>query len=352
MHFKSRQWIVPSLFTQYVGYQNVVSKKYFESVGEQKAGDPSDRHRPLPPRRRQAGRLSPLRGGAGPLAQDARSSRSWSSAASPSRPPGCPGCARARSTSPRSSATSWSRRRRPPCASTRIANAAQYWVIMTGQTTPDREDYCPTVPVGGRSRQREEPRERAGRCARPSTSPSTRRPSSAGSGRARAATRRTRTTTIRSTRATARTGRSLRTIPSGPRSFSAEAGHGGGFEVRVNPYVQLVAQDGPDVMEAVALDWEKIGIKVKRVPEADLELRPQGPHAEDGQDVLRLWLAALRRAGGRLGARAHCQGRLQPARSTAPTTRRSKRRCGRWTPTSAPSSRATSARSSTTATTA
>ena len=28
-------------------------------------------------------------------------------------------------------------------------NAAQYWVIMTGQTTPDREDYCPTVPVGG-----------------------------------------------------------------------------------------------------------------------------------------------------------------------------------------------------------
>ena len=30
----------------------------------------------------------------------------------------------------------------------------------------------------------------------------------------------------------------------------------------------LYAQDGPDVMEAVALDWEKIGIKVKRVPEA------------------------------------------------------------------------------------
>ena len=29
--------MVPSLFTQYVGYQNVISKKYFESVGEQKA---------------------------------------------------------------------------------------------------------------------------------------------------------------------------------------------------------------------------------------------------------------------------------------------------------------------------
>jgi peptide/nickel transport system substrate-binding protein len=37
MHFKSRQWMVPSLFTQYVGYQNIVCKKYMESVGEQKA---------------------------------------------------------------------------------------------------------------------------------------------------------------------------------------------------------------------------------------------------------------------------------------------------------------------------
>ena len=37
MHFKSRQWIVPSLFTQYVGYQNVTSRKYMETVGDQKA---------------------------------------------------------------------------------------------------------------------------------------------------------------------------------------------------------------------------------------------------------------------------------------------------------------------------
>ncbi len=35
-------------------------------------GDASDRHRALSPRRRQAGRLPPLRGGARPLAQDAR----------------------------------------------------------------------------------------------------------------------------------------------------------------------------------------------------------------------------------------------------------------------------------------
>ena len=28
-------------------------------------------------------------------------------------------------------------------------NAAAYWVILTGQTTPDREDYCPTCPWVG-----------------------------------------------------------------------------------------------------------------------------------------------------------------------------------------------------------
>jgi ABC-type transport system substrate-binding protein len=64
--------------------------------------------------------------------------------------------------------------------------------------------------------------------------------------------------------------------PAQARKVLAEAGHGGGFEVRVNPYVQLVAQDGPDVMEAVALDWEKVGIKVKRAPEAASSFGPKG----------------------------------------------------------------------------
>jgi hypothetical protein len=32
--------------------------------------------------------------------------------------------------------------------------------------------------------------------------------------------------------------------------------------------VMVYALDGPDVMEAVSLDWEKIGIKSKRIPEA------------------------------------------------------------------------------------
>ena len=39
--------------------------------------------------------------------------------------------------------------------------------------------------------------------------------------------------------------------------------------------VMVYALDGPDVMEAVALDWEKVGIKVKRVPEAITSFLPK-----------------------------------------------------------------------------
>src|SRR5215470_6743592 len=37
MHFKNRVWEIPSHFSQFVGYQNTVSRKYVESVGEDKA---------------------------------------------------------------------------------------------------------------------------------------------------------------------------------------------------------------------------------------------------------------------------------------------------------------------------
>jgi peptide/nickel transport system substrate-binding protein len=37
LHFKNRVWETPSNFSQFVGYQGVVSKKHIESVGEQKA---------------------------------------------------------------------------------------------------------------------------------------------------------------------------------------------------------------------------------------------------------------------------------------------------------------------------
>ena len=273
MHFKTRQWIVPSLFTQYVGYQNVISKKYVEKVGEEKAsvhpigtgpyrhveGKQGDFHRfeAVPNHWRKtpafreltirripevATRLSGLRSGEIDVTQ-----------------------------------VFGDYLLQAQKAGLRIhesPNAAQYWVILTGQTTPNREDYCPQCPWAG------EP------------------------GNARSLEN------ARKVRLALNLAVNKQAIYSGlwkgrggdtpysyyyfpfhkgysadwkvpphdlerARKLLAEAGHAGGFEVRVNPYVQLVAQDGPDVMEAVALDWEKLGIKVKRVPEATSSFGPK-----------------------------------------------------------------------------
>ena len=39
--------------------------------------------------------------------------------------------------------------------------------------------------------------------------------------------------------------------------------------------VMVYALDGPDIMEAVALDWEKVGIKPKRFPEMTSTFGPK-----------------------------------------------------------------------------
>jgi len=74
--------------------------------------------------------------------------------------------------------------------------------------------------------------------------------------------------------------------PERAKKLLAEAGVGSGFEVRVNPMVMVYALDGPDIMEAVALDWEKIGIKSKRVPEM---LSTFGPKARQRKTNKTFW---------------------------------------------------------------
>jgi ABC-type transport system substrate-binding protein len=53
--------------------------------------------------------------------------------------------------------------------------------------------------------------------------------------------------------------------PARAKQLLAEAGVPNGFEIKVAGPKQV--PDAPDVMEAVALDWEKVGIKVKRTTE-------------------------------------------------------------------------------------
>jgi peptide/nickel transport system substrate-binding protein len=274
MHFKTRQWIVPSLFTQYVGYQNVMPKKYIETVGEQKAathpigtgawhhleGKQGDYHRfesvaghwrktpafkELLIRRiaEPATRLSGLRAGEIDIAQVFGDFLEQAQKAG-------------------------LRIHESP-------NAAQYWVILAGQTTPDREDYCPACPwVGEPGNAKSLENARKVRLALNLAVNKKAIMSGLWKGRGsdtpysyyyypfhRGYSPEWKLPPYDAERA---------------KRLLAEAGQPGGFEVRVNPYVQLVAQDGPDVMEAVALDWEKIGIKVKRVPEATSSFGPKG----------------------------------------------------------------------------
>src|SRR5438094_3270207 len=148
MHFKNRVWEVPSHFTQFVGYQNITSKKYIETVGEDKAA-----LHPI-----GTGPYRHLEGRQGDFHRFEAVGNHWRK-------------------------TPVYRElivRRIPDPATRLAglrsgeidignvfgdyldqarkaglriheaqNAAAHWVVLQGQTTPDREDYCPACPWAG-----------------------------------------------------------------------------------------------------------------------------------------------------------------------------------------------------------
>jgi ABC-type transport system substrate-binding protein len=54
--------------------------------------------------------------------------------------------------------------------------------------------------------------------------------------------------------------------PERAKALLAEAGHADGFEIRIASMVHPVANDAPDIAQAVAQDLEKVGVKVKLVP--------------------------------------------------------------------------------------
>jgi peptide/nickel transport system substrate-binding protein len=281
LHFKTRQWMVPSLFTQYVGYQNVISKKYFESVGEQKAaahpigtgpyrhveGKQGDYHRfeavanhwrktpaykELLIRRipEPATRLSGLRSGEIDIAQVFGDFLEQAQKAG-------------------------LRIHETP-------NAAQYWVIMTGQTTPNREDYCPQCPWAG---DQKDPKswENARKVRLALNLAVNKKAIYSGLWKGRGGDTPYSYYYYPFNKGYSTDWKVPPHDVERAKKLLAEAGQAGGFEVRVNPYVQLVAQDGPDVMEAVALDWEKLGIKVKRVPEAASSFGPKGRLRKTGK---------------------------------------------------------------------
>jgi peptide/nickel transport system substrate-binding protein len=264
-NFKNPSWEVPSHFTEFVGYQNITSKKYLEQVGEDKAtqnpigtgpfrhveGKQGDFHRfeAVPNHWRvtpgfkelvvrrvadQATRLAGIRAGEIDIGQVAGDFLDQAQKAN--------------------------------LKIHTVQNAGGYWVILAGQTTSDRDDYCPQCPWAG------DPKDPA---------------SQANALKVRQALN--LAVNKQAIMKDLWKGQGTETPymywyyplnkgidqnwklypydPAKAKQLLAEAGVPNGFEIKVNPMVFTFANDGPDVMEAVALDWEKIGIKVKRQPE-------------------------------------------------------------------------------------
>jgi peptide/nickel transport system substrate-binding protein len=274
MHFKAQGWEVPSLFTQFAGYQNVTSKKYMESVGEQKAaahpigtgpfrhveGKQGDYHRfeAVPGHWRKtpafremvirrvpeaASRVAGLRAGEIDIAQVFGDYLEQVQKAG--------------------------------LRIHEVQNAAGYWVILTGQTTPDREDYCPTCPWAGDAKD-EKSWGNARKVRLALNLAVDKKAIMSGLWKGHGSETPYSYYYYPFNKGYSTEWKLPPHDPERAKRLLTEAGHAGGFEVRVNPMVQLFAQDGPDVMEAVSLDWEKIGIKVKRVPEASSSFGPKG----------------------------------------------------------------------------
>ncbi len=266
MHFKNRLWEVPSHFTQFVGYQNITSKKYLEKVGEEKAalhpigtgpwrhveGKQGDYHRfeavadhwRKPPAFKElvirripepATRLTGLRAGEIDIGQV------FGDYLDQARKAGL-------------------RIHETP-------NALCHWVVLQGQSTPDRDDYCPTCPWAGEPGNAKS-QENAKKVRLALNLAVNKKAIISGLWKGTGSESPFSYWYYPFNKGFSTSWKIPPYDPAQARKLLAEAGHGGGFEVRANPMVMTYALDGPDVMEAVALDWEKIGIKVRRIPEA------------------------------------------------------------------------------------
>jgi peptide/nickel transport system substrate-binding protein len=265
MHFKNRVWEAPSNFTQFVGYQNITSKKYLEQVGEQKAalhpigtgsyrhveGRQGDYHRfeAVPNHWRKtpafkelvvrripeaATRLSGLRSGEIDIGQVFGDYLD-----------------QARKVGLRIHA---------------VPNSALNWVILSGQTTSNREDYCPTCPWAGDPKDKKS-LENARKVRLALNLAVNKKAIINGLWKGMGAETPFSYYYYPFHKGYSADWKIPPYDPERAKKLLAEAGHAGGFEVRVNPTVMVYAADGADIMEAVALDWEKIGIKPKRFPE-------------------------------------------------------------------------------------
>jgi peptide/nickel transport system substrate-binding protein len=265
MHFKTPVWEVPSHFSQFVGYQNITSKKYLETVGEDKAAQ-----HPI-----GTGPFQHVEGKQGDMHRFQAVAHHWR------QTPGFKEMVIRRIPDPATRLAGirageidigqvfsdyLAQARKAGLRLHETPNAACYWVMLSGQTTPDRPDYCPQCPwVGDINDPHSLDKARKVRLALNLAVNKNAIIEGLWKGTGSA-------TPFMHWYYPFNKGYSQEwTIPpydlKRARELLTEAGAANGFEIAVNPMVFTYALDGPDVMEAVALDWEKLGIKVKRTPE-------------------------------------------------------------------------------------
>jgi peptide/nickel transport system substrate-binding protein len=273
MHFKNRVWEVPSHFSQFVGYQNITSRKHIESVGEDKAA-----LHPI-----GTGPFRHVEGKQGDYHRFEAVANHWR------KPPAFKELVIRRIPDPATRMAGLrtgeidigqvfgdylDQARKAGLRIHETPNALCHWVVLEGQTTPDREDYCPTCPWAGDVKDAKSA-ENARKVRLALNLAVNKKAIVNGLWKGTGSESPFSYWYYPFNKGFSTNWKIPPYDPAQAKKLLAEAGHGGGFEVRVNPMVMTYALDGPDVMEAVALDWEKIGIKVRRTPEAFSNFLPK-----------------------------------------------------------------------------
>jgi peptide/nickel transport system substrate-binding protein len=155
-----------------------------------------------------------------------------------------------------------------------VPNSACNWVILSGQTTPDRDDYCPTCPWAGDPNDKKS-LDNARKVRLAMNLAVNKKAIISGLWKGMGAETPFSYYYYPFHKGYSSDWKIPPYDPERAKKLLAEAGQGSGFEVRVNPMVMVYAADGPDIMEAVALDWEKVGIKSKRFPEMTSTFGPK-----------------------------------------------------------------------------
>jgi peptide/nickel transport system substrate-binding protein len=265
MSFKKGFWEVPSHFTQFAGYQNVFSRSYFEKVGEEKAAQMPVGTGPYEHVEGKQGDFHRFRA----VANHWRVTPSYKELVIRRVPEAATRLAGIRAGEIDIGQVAGDYLEQARSAGLRIhevPTAAPYWIMLAGQTVEGKDDYSPQSPWVG------DPKD-------PKAQENALKVRMAMS---YAVNKQAIMTDLWKgmgqpipysywyfpfNKGYSQEWKQLPYDVAKAKQLLSEAGVASGFEIRVNPMVFTFANDGNDVMEAVALDWEKVGIKAKRVPE-------------------------------------------------------------------------------------